>query len=141
MRIAIPVLLAFALSACAEPADDVPVDEPQSALQTETGTATYYADILDRRRTASGELLDQTDMVAAHRAFPFGTRLRVTNTRNDRSVEVRVIDRGPFGSSPHGRAIIDLSRAAARSLDFEVEGRVPVRVELLEMGEGLQAEP
>ena len=73
-------------------------------------------------------------MVAAHRAFPFGTRLRVTNTRNEREVEVRVVDRGPFHTTGSLRPVIDLSRAAAEQLDFIGAGRAQVKVEVLEWG-------
>ncbi|MGH7480705.1 MAG: septal ring lytic transglycosylase RlpA family protein, partial [Longimicrobiales bacterium] len=66
-----------------------------------------------------------------HQAYPFGTRLRVTNLRNDSSVEVRVIDRGPF---VRGR-ILDLSREAAERLGFVRRGLADVRVEVLEWGD------
>lgn len=111
----------------------------EAALQVSQGEATFYADHLDRQRTASGELLDQNAMVAAHRAFPFGTRLRVTNVRNDRQVKVRVVDRGPFAPGPRGDAILDLSRAAAEQLDFIDAGRARVRVEVMSWGDGVPA--
>lgn len=106
----------------------------RAALDIEEGQATFYADVLDGRRTASGETFRQGAMVAAHRAFPFDTRLRVTNTDNDRSVEVRVIDRGPFGDGRGVRPILDLSRTAAERLGFLDAGRANVRVEVLEWG-------
>lgn len=114
----------------------------ESPLETETGEATYYADVLERQRTASGEPLDQEALVAAHRRFPFGTVLRVTNVENQQSVRVRVIDRGPFGAPRDGvERVIDLSRRAARQLGFLEEGSAPVRVEVLEYGEGLESSP
>jgi rare lipoprotein A len=73
-------------------------------------------------------------MVAAHRAFPFGTQLRVTNTSNDRAVEVEVVDRGPFGHQGSLPAVLDLSKAAARQLGFLDAGRAQVRIEVLEWG-------
>jgi rare lipoprotein A len=73
----------------------------------------------------------QNQLVAAHRDFPFGTVLRVTNTRNDRAVNVRVVDRGPFGAE---QTIIDLSRRAAQQLGYIEAGRTPVQVEVLEWG-------
>jgi hypothetical protein len=71
--------------------------------------------LLLRRKTASGERSDPHALTAAHRSLPFGTRVRVTNTKNGRSVFVRINDRGPF---VHGR-IIDVTPAAARSLGFD----------------------
>jgi rare lipoprotein A len=75
-------------------------------------------------------------MVAAHRAYPFGTVVRVTNLRNDRSVNVKVVDRGPFGPAA-SRAAIDLSRRAAQALDFIRAGRAQVEIEVLEWGSGV----
>ena len=105
-------------------------------LEAATGQATYYADHFDGDRTASGIPFRQNQMVAAHRSFPFGTLLRVTHTGNDRSVNVRVVDRGPFGGGSE-RPIIDLSRRAASELGFVDAGRAAVRVEVLEWGEGI----
>ena len=109
-------------------------------LERVTGEATFYADKFEGRRTASGIPFRQNQMVAAHRAYPFGTVLRVTNTRNDRSVTVRVVDRGPHGARAAARnTIIDLSRRAAEQLDYTAAGRTPVAVEVLEWGDGLRA--
>lgn len=110
----------------------------ERVLQASTGGATFYADYFEGRRTASGIPFRQNQLVAAHRSFPFGTLLRVTNLSNDRSVNVRVVDRGPFGSAANRqRTMIDLSRRAARELGYEQAGRAQVRVEVLEWGEGL----
>jgi rare lipoprotein A len=106
-------------------------------LETVTGSATFYANKFEGRRTASGIPFRQNQMVAAHRGYPFGTILRVTNLRNDRSVNVRVVDRGPFGASAARGTIIDLSRRAAENLDFISAGRAQVRVEVLEWGRGI----
>lgn len=111
---------------------------PQRVLRTVTGEATFYADVFEGRRTASGIPFRQNQMVAAHRGFPFGTLLRVTNLRNDRSVTVRVVDRGPWGAKAAARnTIIDLSRRAAGQLGYIDAGRTPVRVEVLEWGRGV----
>jgi rare lipoprotein A len=111
---------------------------PEKALRTVTGEATFYANTFEGRRTASGIPFRQNQMVAAHRAFPFGTLLRVTNTGNNRSVNVRVVDRGPFGSGARAqRTVIDLSRRAATELGYIQAGRAQVRVEVLEWGDGL----
>lgn len=108
-----------------------------AVLETITGQATFYANKFEGRRTASGIPFRQNQMVAAHRAYPFGTILRVTNTRNDRSVNVRVVDRGPFGASAARGTVIDLSRRAAEQLDFINAGRAQVQVEVLEWGRGI----
>ncbi|CAN5896586.1 hypothetical protein BH23GEM7_BH23GEM7_34410 [soil metagenome] len=111
---------------------------PEKVLRTATGGATFYADKFEGRRTASGIPFRQNQMVAAHRAFPFGTLLQVTNLQNNRSVNVRVVDRGPFGGQQNvQRTIIDLSRRAAQQLGYIDAGRANVRVEVLEWGEGL----
>lgn len=114
--------------------DDIAPAVPEKVLETATGEASFYADKFEGRRTASGIPFRQSQMVAAHRGYPFGTILRVTNTRNDRSVNVRVIDRGPFGKRSR---ILDLSRRAAQDLDYLGAGRAQVRVEVLEWGEGV----
>lgn len=90
------------------------------------GLATWYGGSLHGNKTASGERFNKNAMTAAHRKLRFGTRVRVTNKRNGRSVEVRINDRGPFG-----RAVIDLSEAAARQLKMIEAGIVPVRIEVL----------
>lgn len=95
---------------------------------SESGKASYYGDRHHGQRTASGERFDQKALTAAHRSLPFGTRVRVTNLNNERSVIVRINDRGAF---VRGR-IIDVSRAAAERLDMLRAGVVPVRIEALE---------
>jgi rare lipoprotein A len=103
-----------------------------TALETVVGTASYYSDRLHNRRTASGVPYDRNAWVAAHRSYPFGTVLRVTNLENGRTVTVQVVDRGPF---VRGR-ILDLSRRAAEELGFIRQGLARVRVEVLEWGTG-----
>lgn len=118
-------------------------DRVRSALEPEvlsriTGEATFYADRFEGRRTASGLPFRQNQMVAAHRAYPFGTVLRVTNLDNQRAVNVRVVDRGPFGGAQKAhRPVIDLSRRAAQELGYVEAGRARVKVEVLEWGTGL----
>lgn len=112
-----------------------PEPDPDRALAAMEGEATYYASRFDGRRTASGIVFHNAEPYAAHRTYPFGTVVRVTNLRNERSVILRVVDRGPFGSSERARrTIIDVSQSAARELDFIEAGRVPVLVEVLEWG-------
>lgn len=98
------------------------------AGETMSGQASYYGQPHAGRATASGELFDPSEMTAAHRTIPFGTRVRVTNQENGKSVEVRINDRGPFVP---GR-IIDVSRAAAEALGFVGAGTACVRLEVLD---------
>ena len=83
-----------------------------SAAMAESGIASVYA--YSGERTASGERAQPTGFTAAHRTLPFGTRVRVTNKTNGRTVVVRINDRGPF---VRGR-VIDLTPAAAHALGF-----------------------
>ncbi len=92
--------------------------EPGSAASyTETtnfqsGKASWYGPGFHGRRTASGERFNTNDLTAAHKTLPFGTKVKVTNTKTGQSVVVRINDRGPYA---HGR-VIDLSKASARSI-------------------------
>lgn len=91
------------------------------------GTASFYANSLHGRKTASGERYDKREFTAAHRRLRFGTRVRVTNLLNDQTVYVTVNDRGPYVKSRE----IDLSYAAARKLGLVERGVAPVRIEVL----------
>jgi rare lipoprotein A len=93
------------------------------------GTASWY---VHTGQTASGETADPNLLVAAHRTFPFGTRVEVENLRNRRTVIVRIYDRGPFIK---GR-LIDVSRAAAERLGFLSQGTTKVRIRELNGGAG-----
>lgn len=90
--------------------------------------ATFIASKFEGRKTASGEPFDGRRLVAAHPSYPMGTRLRVTNQENGRTVEVTVIDRSASGA---GRPIVDLSRAAAEQLGFVERGTVTVTTEII----------
>ncbi|QNL47720.1 septal ring lytic transglycosylase RlpA family protein [Olivibacter sp. SDN3] len=90
----------------------------------EHGGASFYADKFKGRRTANGEKFRQYKMTAAHKTLPFGTKVRVKNLTNGRSVRVRINDRGPFVS---GR-IIDLSKKAARRLGMVQAGVAKVEI-------------
>jgi len=98
-----------------------------ATAEQQTGTAAYYHDKFHGRPTASGELYNKNALTAAHRKFPLGTRLAVTNLNNDRTVVLRVNDRGPWGND---RRILDVSRRAAQELGFIRDGlaRVEIRV-------------
>lgn len=99
-------------------------------LLTEEGVASYYSVGFNGKRTASGEIFNKNAMTAAHREFPFGTLLRVTNLTNGKSVEVTVNDRGPFEK---GR-IIDLSEGAARIIGMIQPGTAEVKIQVLKWG-------
>jgi rare lipoprotein A len=91
------------------------------------GLASYYADKYQGRKTANGETFDSAKLTAAHKTLPFGSRVRVTNLDNGKSVEVRINDRGPYVA---GR-VIDLSPAAAKKLDMLRAGVVRVKIDVL----------
>ncbi len=94
------------------------------------GEASWYGPGFDGQRTSSGEIYNPGDSTAAHRTLPFDTVVRVTNLENEKEVNVRINDRGPYAE---GR-IIDLSRSAAEALDMMDSGVAPVRLELVEAG-------
>lgn len=95
--------------------------------QTQRGKASYYTKKWTGRKTASGERLHHDSMTCAHKKYPFGTLLRVVNTTNQKSVIVRVNDRGPYRK---GR-IVDLSWGAAKAIGMLQRGIVPVTVDVV----------
>jgi rare lipoprotein A (peptidoglycan hydrolase) len=97
------------------------------------GIASWYGQWHHGRRTASGEPFDMFKLTAAHRSLPLGTTVRVTNLDNGRSVDVTINDRGPYV----GDRVIDLSWQAARTIEMEKAGIVPVMIE--ELPKSLQA--
>ncbi|MDQ0391828.1 septal ring lytic transglycosylase RlpA family protein [Labrys monachus] len=97
------------------------------ALAGSVGVASYYGKEMGGRRTADGERFNPGGLTAAHRSLPFGTKLRVTNLRNGKTVVVRVSDRGPFA---RGR-MIDLSYGAARAIDMLHAGTARVKISRL----------
>jgi hypothetical protein len=90
--------------------------------------ASYYHDKFNGKRTASGEIFNNKDFTAANKTLPFGTRVKITNTQTDKSVIVRINDRGPF---THKRAF-DLSKAAFNEIGNVKSGTIPVKYEVLE---------
>ncbi len=94
---------------------------------TEQGVGSWYGIPYHGRPAADGETYDMETLVAAHRTLPFNTWLRVTNLQNSKTVDVRVIDRGPFV----GNRIIDLSKAAARQIELLGPGVGPVRLQVI----------
>jgi rare lipoprotein A len=99
--------------------------EPTHSLQ---GVASWYGYPHHGRITASGRRFNMHELTAAHRTLPFGTRLRVTNLMNGRSVTVTITDRGPFVK----QRVLDLSYAAAREIGMIGPGMAPVQLEVLE---------
>jgi rare lipoprotein A len=110
----------------------VPAVLPKSG---ETGLASWYGHPYDGRQAANGEIYDMETLVAAHRTLAFGTWVRVTNLTNAKTVDVRIIDRGPFVD---GR-IIDLSHAAAEKIDMVGPGVAQVRLDILSTPPAAQA--
>jgi rare lipoprotein A len=110
---------------------EVPQQEqqPVSSRPAHVGTASYYSDQFNGGKTASGERFDQNKLTCAHGSLPFGCKIRVTNLRNNKSVDVKVNDRGGF--SNHGR-VVDLTKAAAREIGMVGAGTAKVKVEVLE---------
>jgi len=111
----------------------VPLSSPGVALydpvpkSIETGKASYYGGRWIGRLTANGERYHSGDCTAAHKHLPFNTMVRVTNLRNNKSVIVRINNRGPYAK---GR-ILDLSIVAAKKIEMIGDGIVPVRAEVL----------
>src|SRR6266513_166241 len=91
----------------------------------EEGMASWYGDDFHGRLTANGEVFDMASLTAAHPTLPIPSYARVTNTRNGKSLIVRVNDRGPY----HGNRLIDVSNKAAELLEFKANGVARVRVE------------
>ena len=104
-----------------------PVERKDDSGRSQVGTASYYHDFFEGRTTANGQRFSNRAMTAASRTLDFGTRVRVTNLVNLKSVVVTINDRGPYVD---GR-IIDLSRRAASTLGFVHQGVARVRIDLL----------
>lgn len=98
-----------------------------SAGYKESGQASYYADKFEGRKTASGEIYRHNQKTAAHKKLPFGTKVKVTNTDNGKSVVVTINDRGPFVK---GR-ILDLSKSAFESIGKTSSGVLNVKMEVV----------
>ncbi|MDN5214087.1 septal ring lytic transglycosylase RlpA family protein [Fulvivirgaceae bacterium BMA12] len=99
--------------------------------KTQKGMASYYHNNLHGRATASGELYDKNKLSAAHRSLPFGSKVKVTNLTNQKSVVVIINDRGPYAK----KRIIDISYAAAKKIDMIRAGVIEVQLEILKTHE------
>lgn len=128
---AVLVLGLLAVAGCAGSGAGIggPTVESSRAAKAlvEVGEASYYSSAFNGRRMAGGEIYDDSRLTAAHRTLPFGTRVRVTNLANGKSVVVTIRDRGPAKRS----RVIDLSGRAARDLGFVREGVTRVRMEVI----------
>lgn len=125
-RFVIALAIAATLGGCAK-RKHVAAHIPQTPAGSETGIASWYGHPYHGRAAANGEIYDMEKMTAAHRTLPFGAWVRVTNLTNAKTVDVRIIDRGPF---VEGR-IIDLSHAAAQAIDLIGPGIAQVRVDII----------
>ncbi len=103
--------------------------QPIKTRKFQVGKASWYGRIFQHKQTASGEPYDMYQFTAAHRTLPLGSWVKVTDLKTDRSVVVRINDRGPV---PKNR-IIDLSYSAAKMLDMGNSGVHPVRLDLIDM--------
>ncbi len=99
--------------------------------KTQIGIASYYGKKFHKKRTANGEIFNMYKVSAAHKSYPLGTKVRVTNLKNGKSIKLVINDRGPFVK---GR-IIDLSYKAARKLDFVNQGTTKVRIDVIRLGD------
>ncbi|SFV55265.1 Rare lipoprotein A precursor [hydrothermal vent metagenome] len=102
-------------------------DSMAPASKVEIGIASYYADIFHGKPTASGELYDRDAFTAAHPTLAFGTQVRVTELKNNKSVIVTINDRGPHVKN----RVIDLSYVAAKSIGLVIAGVTKVKVETI----------
>lgn len=125
--------LALAGAAAAQQSTDAtqqPTAAPAASAHALTGVAAWYGAKFNGRRTASGQRFNHLAMTAAHPTLPFGSRVKVTNTKRNRSAVVVINDRGP--TTP-GR-IVDVSHAAAKKLGFVRAGLTDVSIEVLQEG-------
>jgi rare lipoprotein A len=113
--------------AAAAPPTAAPAPAAAATSDRMQGFASVYSDRLDGRKTASGEVFNQQKLTAAHPTLPFGTKVKVTNTNNDMSVEVTINDRGPTRPD----RCIDLSSAAAAKIDLARDSIAPVKLEIV----------
>jgi len=133
MKIFVLIFFSLIISACSSsPRFTKEADKKSPRYQfysgVQTGIASYYADEYHGRKTSNGEIYDMYKLTAAHPVLPFNTKVKVTNTKNGKSVTVRINDRMPDFKN----RIIDLSYAAAKQIDMIVDGIIEVKVEILD---------
>jgi rare lipoprotein A len=130
---AVPVRVVAQESGSQQAGTQEAAQEPRGGKdEAERGYAAFYSESLEGHKTACGGTYNSTQLTAAHPKLRCGTKVRVTNLRNGKTVRVRINDRGPLsqGNSSHNR-VIDLSYAAARRLDFIKQGTTLVKVEVV----------
>ena len=99
--------------------------------RVQIGIASYYGKKFHKKLTANGETFNMYKVSAAHKTYPLGTKVKVTNLENGKSIKLFINDRGPFAK---GR-ILDLSYKAARKLDFLNQGTTKVRIDVIRLGD------
>lgn len=107
--------------------------EPSRVGDIQYGISSYYADKFHGRRTANGEIYDMYGVSAAHPTLPLNSVVRVTNLENNKTIELRINDRGPFIKN----RILDCSYGAAIKLGFMINGTAMVKVQVLKIGDNI----
>jgi len=97
------------------------------AFAAEKGIASYYSDVFQGKKTASGSTYDRNKLTAAHKKLPFGTKVKITNLKNNKSVIVTITDRGPYSK----KRMVDLSYAAAKEINLIKSGISKVKLEVI----------
>ena len=123
-KVSISLIFSLFLFSCST----TQINSSNNTGYTATGIASYYAMKYQNRKTASGERFNQYSKTGAHKKLPFGTRVKVTNIKNGKSVIVRINDRGPY---VRGR-IIDLSRKAFKQIGDIRSGILKVKIEVVD---------
>jgi len=130
----IPITTAFALlflpvsvTVRAQQSHPSRQEAPKNTAKIQYGTASFYANKFNGRKTANGEVFSQDKLTAAHNSLPFGTWIKVTNLKNKKSVVVRVNDR----LAHDNKRLVDLSRAGASKLGYTSRGLTKVKIEVL----------
>ncbi len=98
------------------------------SIADEEGIASYYSDVFQGRKTASGSIYDRNKLTAAHKTLPYGTKVKITDLKNNKSVIVTITDRGPHSK----KRMVDLSYAAAEKIGLIKAGISNVRMEIIE---------
>ena len=98
------------------------------SIAAEEGIASYYSDVFQGKKTASGSVYDRNKLTAAHKKLPFGTKVKITDLKNNKSVIVTITDRGPYSK----KRMVDLSYAAAKEIDLIKAGISKVKLEIIE---------